>query len=100
MPNALNLEGIALNKNQGKWRGLGEKTAAEALVPNAAEVDRGGQCTKASIDAIKRAGLVGLMVPPEMGGHGGDIVTSMLVTEALARGCASTAMCYAMHQST
>ena len=31
---------------------------------------------------------------------GGNIVTAMLVTEALAKGCISTAMIYTMHQST
>jgi alkylation response protein AidB-like acyl-CoA dehydrogenase len=100
MPNALNLEGIALNKDQGRWRRLAEKTAAESLAPKAAEVDRSGQFPADGIVAIKKSGLFGLMVPAEMGGPGGDIVTGMLVTEALAKGCASTAMCYAMHQST
>ncbi len=100
MPNALNLEGIALNANQGKWRRLAEKTAAESLAPNAVEVDREARFPVEGMQAIKKAGLLGIMVPTEMGGPGGDIVTSMLVTEALAKGCASAAMCYAMHQST
>jgi alkylation response protein AidB-like acyl-CoA dehydrogenase len=100
MPNALNLEGIALNKDQGKWRRVAEKVAADVLAPNSAEVDRAGRFPTEGIDAIKRSGLLGLLVPTERGGPGGDIVTGMLVTEALAKGCASTAMCYAMHQST
>jgi len=100
MPNALNLEGIALNKDQGKWRRLAAKTAADILAPHAADVDAKGRFPVEGIDAIKKAGLLGIMVPAEMGGPGGDIVTGMLVTEALAKGCASTAMCYAMHQST
>lgn len=100
MPNALNLEGIALTTEQGKWRRVAEKTAAEVLAPNAAEVDREGCFPSKGMDALRRTGLLGLMVPADKGGPGGDIVTAALITETLAKACASTAMCFAMHQST
>src|SRR5438477_10271614 len=100
MPNALNLEGIALTSNQGQWRRLAETIADETLAPNAERVDREGFFPVDNIRTLKDAGLLALTVPDELGGPGGDIVTSALVTEALAKGCASTAMSYAMHQST
>lgn len=100
MPNALNLEGIALTTEQGRWRRAAEQVARDVLAPNAAEVDRSGEFPSEGIAALREEGLLGLMVPEELGGPGGTILTGMLVTEALAKGCASTAMCYAMHQST
>jgi alkylation response protein AidB-like acyl-CoA dehydrogenase len=100
MPNALNLDGIALTREQGRWRNLAETLAREVLQPAAGETDRVGAFPTANIDALKRSGLLGLMIPTELGGGGGDIVTAALVTEALAKGCVSTAMIYTMHQST
>lgn len=100
MPNALNLEGIALTTEQGQWRRAAEQAAREVLAPHAADVDRFGEFPHEGITALREAKLLGLMVPESLGGPGGSIVTGMLVTEALAKGCASTAMCYAMHQST
>jgi alkylation response protein AidB-like acyl-CoA dehydrogenase len=100
MPNALNLEGIALTTDQGQWRRTAETIAADVLAKHAADVDKTGEFPHEGIRAVRDAKLLGVMVPEEMGGPGGSIVTGMLVTEALAKGCASTAMCYAMHQST
>ena len=100
MPNALNLEGIALTTDQGQWRRTAEKIAAGVLAEHAADVDKTGEFPHEGIRAVRDAKLLGVMVPEEMGGPGGSIVTGMLITEALAKGCASTAMCYAMHQST
>jgi len=100
MPNVLNLEGIALNQEQGKWRRTAERVGREVLAPKAAEVDRQGCFPAESLRAVAAAGLYGLMVPQEKGGPGCSIVTAALVTEALAKHCPSTAMCYHMHQST
>ena len=100
MPNVLNLDGIALTRNQGKWRRTAEKVAREVLAVNAAQVDRDGSFPQDNIRALGEAGLFGLLVPESHGGPGESTVTATLVTEALAKACASTAMCYHMHQST
>ncbi len=99
MPNALNLEGIALTRDQGHWRQVADKVAREVLAPTAADVDRYGEFPHANIKALKEAKLLTLMVNGRWGGPEASIVTAFLVTEALAKSCASTAMCYAMHQS-
>jgi isovaleryl-CoA dehydrogenase len=99
MPNALNLEGIALTKEQGIWKRLADKLSREVLAPAAAEVDRTGEFPETNIKALKESKLLSLMVTERWGGPGSSIVTGFLVTEALAKGCASTAMSYAMHQS-
>src|SRR5260370_18922770 len=99
MPNALNLEGIALTRDQGHWRQVAEQVARDVLAPTAADVDRYGEFPQANIKALKEAKLLSLMVTDRWGGPGVSIVTAFLVTEALAKSCASTAMCFAMHQS-
>jgi alkylation response protein AidB-like acyl-CoA dehydrogenase len=99
MPNALNLEGIALTRDQGHWRQVADTVARETLAPVAADVDRYGEFPHANIKALKEAKLLRLMVSERWGGPEASIVTAFLVTEALAKSCASTAMCYAMHQS-
>jgi len=99
MGNALNLSGIAVSPKRFKWKRTAQQLATETLFPRSEEVDREGRFPVENIRALGEAGLMGLMVPEEMGGPGGDILTTALVIEQLAQGCASTAMSYAMHSS-
>jgi alkylation response protein AidB-like acyl-CoA dehydrogenase len=100
MANALNLAGIALTIEQGKWKRLANQLAREVLAPDAAKVDRDGLFPTAGIKALREANLMGLTVAEELGGPAENIMTTALVIEELAQGCASTAMCYTMHMST
>jgi alkylation response protein AidB-like acyl-CoA dehydrogenase len=100
MPSFLNLDGLALKTDQGKWKRTAEAVARDVLRPNAEKVDREGCFPVENIRALGKAGLLGLLVPKELGGPGGNIVTAVVVTEAIAKGCAATAMAYHMHQTT
>lgn len=100
MGNFLNLDGLALNTEQGKWKRAAEAVARDVLKPNAAQVDREGEFPIDNIRALGKAGLLGLLVPKEMGGSGQSTVTAVVVTETLAKACTATAMAYHMHQST
>lgn len=100
MPNFLNLDGLALTTNQGKWKRTAEKVAREVLRPHAERVDRDGEFPIENMRALGRAGLLGLLIPKELGGAGESIVTATVVTETIASACAGTAMAYHMHQST
>ncbi|NEE17806.1 acyl-CoA/acyl-ACP dehydrogenase, partial [Streptomyces sp. SID7499] len=50
-----------------------------------------------SVEALREAGLFGLLVPTEHGGMGGDLGDLVDVAVLLAGGCLSTAMIWAMH---
>ncbi|KAJ7372934.1 hypothetical protein OS493_015390 [Desmophyllum pertusum] len=51
-----------------------------------------------SMDALASLGLLGLIVPKELGGLGQNHVCAAMVVETIARyGCPSTAMVYVMH---
>ena len=78
-------------------RELGRRIAAEHVAPYAAEVDREGRFPREGIDALREAGLLGALVPRELGGLGHDTERAAVVVRELARACASTAMVLATH---
>ena len=71
--------------------------AAEVVGPAAAEVDRTGAYPRASVDALGRSGLLGLVSAEEVGGLGQGHRAACEVIEELAAHCASTAMVVLMH---
>ena len=60
-------------------------------------VDRDAAFPQHTIDALRRAGLLGLVTPEAHGGLGGGITDAALVVEQLARVCGSSAMVTCMH---
>lgn len=61
------------------------------------EVDRDARFPVEAIDALKDEGLLGAMVPGELGGVGASLSQTAAAVTALGRHCASTAMVFAMH---
>ncbi len=74
-----------------------EKVVDEVVAPNAVDVDQNGSYPRAAIDALGRAGLLGLISAADVGGLGQGHRAAALVIERLARECASTAMVTCMH---
>jgi len=91
---------FSLSNTHKSWQQVARDIAQTELAPRAVEIDRAGRFPRDNFLALTKAGLMGLMVPEEFGGQGGDVLTSVLVTEALAEVCGSTAMCYHMHNSS
>lgn len=71
--------------------------ATNVLAPEAEAVDREARWPAHSFAALADAKLMGLMVPRELGGLGGGFEMLARVTDALAQGCSSSAICFAMH---
>jgi alkylation response protein AidB-like acyl-CoA dehydrogenase len=69
------------------------------LAPFAAEVDERRELRWEAIAKMPRLGLTGLQVPEEYGGAGFDSVTAAIAIEEVARGCGSTALALAAHNS-
>ncbi|MFF0767375.1 acyl-CoA dehydrogenase family protein [Nonomuraea wenchangensis] len=67
------------------------------IAPQAAEIDRTGAFPRASIDALAKAGLLGLISAEEVGGKGAGMAGAAHVVERLAGACGSTAMIVLMH---
>jgi alkylation response protein AidB-like acyl-CoA dehydrogenase len=70
---------------------------AAVVAPSAVEVDRHGQFPRSNLDALAKAGLLGLISAKEVGGSGEDVRAAALVIEKLAEACGSTAMVVCMH---
>lgn len=78
-------------------RNQAEAVAEDVLAPNAADVDATFSWPEKSMRALADAGLTGLTVPVELGGHGQGLLGIAAVTEILGKACSSSAMCFAMH---
>lgn len=76
---------------------LTDEIAREELAPRAEEVDSSGKWPEKSIRSLQEAGLGGLVISPDLGGHGHGLEGVAKVCEILGRHCASTAMCFGMH---
>ena len=95
-----NLQALSLTTEQGRWKELATKIGKDTLTKYATEVDDKGEFPTHSLQAIKDSELIGLNIPKELGGSEADALSVVLVIEALAKSCASTAMCYNMHITT
>lgn len=73
------------------------RVAREVLAVEAEAVDREAVWPQRGLRAIGDAGLLGLHVPRRLGGLEEGMLALVVVTEALARECPSTALCYGMH---
>jgi acyl-CoA dehydrogenase len=72
---------------------------AQVAATHAGAVDQEARFPAEAIAAVRSERLLGVMVPPELGGEGASIGDVVDVCYRLGRGCASTAMIYAMHQT-
>ena len=76
---------------------------AEAVVDfskRAIDSDRDAAFPYENWEDLKRAGLLGICVPEEHGGLGGDFVAYALASEELGRHCATTGLTFNMHVAT
>ena len=69
----------------------------DVVAPRSEQVDRGGEFPAEGVAALGKAGVLGLLSSPEVGGAGGSLADAAQVIEALAAACGSTAMIVMMH---
>jgi acyl-CoA dehydrogenase len=72
---------------------------SQVAAAHAAAVDRDARFPAEAIAAARAQRLLGVMVPPELGGEGASTSDAVDVCYRLGRACSSTAMIYAMHQT-
>src|SRR6266478_5168650 len=87
-----------LTDKQKELQGKLIELARTTLRDNAVESDKKLLFPRKNFEALAKLGLLGLIVPKELGGMGESHVCAAMAVETIARyGCASTAMCYTMH---
>ncbi len=74
-----------------------EPIATDVVASAAVDIDSTGEYPRAALQALGKAGLLGLVSASDVGGLGQAHRAAALVVERLARECASTAMVVAMH---
>src|SRR3989440_1380451 len=74
-----------------------DRIVDEVIAPAAVEIDRTGAFPRPALDALGKAGLLGLISAKEVGGLGEAHRAATLVVEEIARHCASTALVVCMH---
>ncbi|MDX2622298.1 acyl-CoA dehydrogenase family protein [Streptomyces sp. WI03-5b] len=82
----MNLE---LSEEQDAVRQLAEDFVAREIAPHVVEWDRAESVDKAIVEKLGALGFLGLTIPEEYGGSGGDHLAYCLVTEELGRGDSS-----------
>ena len=73
------------------------KIAQQELMPRAVDVDRKQIFPRYGLQKLAEAGFLGMTVPEAMGGGGSDTLSFVLVAEAIAQACASTALVFITH---
>lgn len=71
--------------------------ASRVLAPTAGSNDKAGRFSTEAVEALGKSGLLGLMLPADLGGSGLGPRTFAAVTATLAEADASVAMVYLMH---
>ncbi|MEK6350720.1 MAG: acyl-CoA dehydrogenase family protein [Burkholderia sp.] len=79
------------------WRAAARR-CAELAAQFADAIDREARFPFEAFEALRRERLLSALVPAAHGGAGLSLAEVGEICETLARGCASTAMVYAMHQ--
>ncbi len=88
---------IALSDEQRLVVATAKRVASEYLEPRAAHYDETATHPVESWKALWENGLLGMATPRAYGGLGLDMLTYVMVVEALAQGCTNTAMTVHMH---
>ncbi len=71
--------------------------ASRVLAPSAAQNDKAGRFSTEAVESLGESGLLGLMLPADVGGLGLGLRTFAAVMATLAEADASVAMVYLMH---
>src|SRR5277367_6443174 len=74
-----------------------EKLSQEMLRANADLIDQSRRFPRENLQALGKAGVLGLMIPAQYAGAGAGLAEMSRVLEEQAQSCASTAMVTLMH---
>jgi butyryl-CoA dehydrogenase len=85
---------FGLTEDQQIFQRMVRDFATNELQPVAAQVDEEERFPADSMRKMADLGLMGVSLPEEYGGSGGDSVHMVIATEEIARACASTSTVY------
>ena len=90
---------IQLTDEQLMIQSMVRDFARGVVAPGAAQRDRDKQFPGEILKQMAELGLMGMMIPPELGGSGADTVSYVLALAEIASACASTAVVMSVQNS-
>jgi butyryl-CoA dehydrogenase len=90
---------IELTDEQQAIRTVARDFAEKEVRPIAEAIDREARFPKDTVRRMGELGLMGIFIPEDCGGSGGDVVAYALAVEELARVCASHAVIMSVNNS-
>jgi acyl-CoA dehydrogenase len=96
MPNAVK-EGLNVPET-ASWRDVMQRVAIDIAARNADLADRTATFPAQTFEALRRNGMLGLMVPKSLGGQELELRKIANLCAVLAGACGASGMIYAMHQ--
>ncbi len=81
------------------WRERARSFVAHSVAPVAEQIDREDRIPDALLRGLAEAGFLGLGIPPEWDGNGGDARATVAVLEELSRASAAVGVLVAVHLS-
>jgi butyryl-CoA dehydrogenase len=90
---------IELTDEQQAIRTVARDFAEKEVRPIAEAIDREARFPRDTVRRMGELGLMGIFIPEECGGSGGDVVAYALAVEELARVCASHAVIMSVNNS-
>ena len=85
---------FALTEEQQMFQAMVRDFATKELQPLAAQVDEEEKFPAETVRKMAGLGLMGVAIPEEYGGCGGDSIHVVIATEEIARGCGGTSAIY------
>ena len=90
---------LTLNDEQRMIQAVAREFAEKEVRPIAEAIDREARFPRDTVRRMGELGLMGIFIPEECGGSGGDTVAYSLAVEELARVCASHAVIMSVNNS-
>jgi butyryl-CoA dehydrogenase len=88
-----------LTQEQQLFREMVREFATKEVAPRAKQVDEEGSFPHETIKKMGELGLMGVAIPADYGGAGGDNVCYAIAVEEIARACASTSVIMSVNNS-
>ena len=88
---------IRITDEARHWQSVAHKVAEEVVRPLSKKYDELQQYPEEVRQALIEAGLLGVWIPKEYGGHGAGIVALCLVIEEISRACGGVGVAYAVN---
>jgi len=86
-----------LTEENLKWKSLAHQVAEEVVRPVAKKYDELQEYPWEIKKALADAGLMGVWIPKEYGGHGGGVLDLCVCVEELSRACGGVGVLYAVN---